>query len=336
MALLNNPDAMNRTANLERFWKLGNGLYQQLMASFRLPTGRVILSPDGVFVPFETLSRSANQSKYLVEDYAFSYAYSGRLLLKNKGSRSMMDALRGVNFLGVAPVKFTSTLGQVSLPGSDAALQSISAYFRSPTLLTYEAATRRAFLKQAATARVVHLFTHAVADSTQREPVLYFADSTLRLSDLGEEGLPNTQMVVLAACKTGVGANQQGEGVFSLARGFAALGAPSILTTLWSVENDATYKLTNLFYQHIDEGLPKDLALQQAKQDWLKSSEGAGQLPNYWAGLIVVGDSNPLTPASQWPWVAVGVLLAGGVGVWQWLRRRSRPQTSAYQKPTAY
>ncbi|MFD2569529.1 CHAT domain-containing protein [Spirosoma soli] len=331
MALLNNPDAMNRKANMAQFLTLGNGLYQRLIASLHLPAGRVIISPDGVFVPFEALSRSARQADYLVSDYAFSYAYSARLLLKNN-DKPLSAGFKGNEFLGLAPVKFTASLGQVSLPGSDVALQSIAGRFSSPTLLTYQTATRQAFLQQAANARVIHLFTHAVADSTEREPLLYFADSTLRLSDLGDGGLPNAQLIVLAACKTGVGANQQGEGIFSLARGFAALGAPSILTTLWSVENDATYTLTGLFYQYLDQGLPKDIALQRAKQDWLRTAEGAGQLPNYWAGLIVLGNAEPLAKINRWPWIVSGIALlsVGSLLVWQRRRKRRSAFTSTY------
>ncbi|GAB3506238.1 hypothetical protein GCM10027341_38910 [Spirosoma knui] len=322
MDLLSNADAMNRKANLNQFLSLGHSLYQQLMASLRVPAGRVSVSPDGVFIPFETLSRSASQPAYLVNNYAFSYTYSAGLLLKSNADNIGKSGFDVTDFLGVAPVRFAPTLGQVSLPGSDVALQSIASRFTSPTLLTYQTATRRAFLQKAADARVVHLFTHAIADSSEREPLLYFADSTLRLSDLGDGSLPNAQLIVLAACKTGVGANQQGEGVFSLARGFAGLGAPSILTTLWSVENDATYKLTNLFYQYVDEGMPKDLALQRAKQDWLKSAGGVEQLPNFWAGLILVGDTEPLRAGSRWPWVAGGLLLiTGGIGAWQWRRK---------------
>jgi CHAT domain-containing protein len=324
MPLLGNADAMNRKTSVEKFWALGNGLYRQLLAPLALPAGRVIVSSDGFFIPFETLSRSADKPDYLVADYAFSYAYSVRLLLKNGGAKSAFRRFRGRDFLGIAPVTFAPALKQVTLAGSDAALKPIASHFGSSELLTHQAATRQAFLKQAINARVVHLFTHAIADSSGREPLLYFADSTLRLSDLNDESLPNAQMVVLAACQTGIGANQRGEGVFSLARGFAALGAPSVLTTLWSVDNNATYKLSDLFYQHLAEGLPKDLALQRAKQDWLKSAEGANQLPTYWAGFIVVGDTEPIggTDWLRWLMVMAMVAVVGLSGWWFWRSRK--------------
>jgi tetratricopeptide (TPR) repeat protein len=326
MPLLAKPDAMNRTVTVARFLTLGNDLYRQMLAPLHLPAGRLIVSPDGSFIPFETLSRSAAQPDYLVKTYAFSYAYSANLLLrKNTKSTQTAGFLTG-DFLGVSPVSFAPALGQATLAGSDDALKPIAARFGSPTMLTHGAATRRAFQADVAAYRVIHLFTHATADSTGQEPTLYFADSTLRLSNLGDGALPNAQLVVLAACKTGLGAIQRGEGVFSLARGFSALGVPSVLTTLWSVQNDATYRLTDNFYSYLDQGLPKDVALQRAKQDWLASAPGATQLPNYWAGLILIGDTAPLGRPARWPLVAGATLLilgAGGAGVW-WRRRKHR------------
>nr|WP_262923952.1 CHAT domain-containing protein [Spirosoma liriopis] len=322
--LLASPDAMNKRATVDRFLALSNSLYRQLLSPLSLPKGRVVILPDGFFVPFDALSRSANQPDYAVTDYAFSYAYSASLLLKNSHKQSTAPSFGTADFLGVAPVDFAPKLKQVALAGSDVAIKSIAERFRSPTLLTYKAATRHAFQQEVQRYPVVLLFTHANADSTDQEPTLYFADSTLRLSDLGDGALPNAQLVVLAACKTGIGANQQGEGVFSLARGFSALGVPSVLTTLWSVQNQATYQLTSLFHKQLDEGWPKDVALQRAKQEWLAQAEGMNQLPNYWAGLIIVGDTEPLSRVNYWLWGGVGLLVfLVGIGSWRYLRSRS-------------
>ncbi|QHV95019.1 CHAT domain-containing protein [Spirosoma endbachense] len=328
--LLNSPEAMNKQANVSRFLTLGNGLYQQLLAPLKLPKGRVIVSPDGFFIPFDALSRSADHPDYAVNEYAFSYAYSASLLLKNGIIQKPVPSFQKAGFLGVAPVDFAPRLSQVMLSGSDIALIAIASRFDSPMLLTHKAATRGAFQRQVSAYPVVLLFTHAAADSTSQEPMLYFADSTLRLSELGDGALPNAQLVVLAACKTGIGANQQGEGVFSLARGFSALGVPSVLTTLWSVQNEATYQLTSLFYKYLDEGLPKDIALQRAKQEWLTKAEGVNQLPNYWAGLIVIGDTEPLSRTNYWLWIAGGllVLLSGFAAWWFWRKRQVKPVVS--------
>lgn len=324
--LLSNPDAIRTNADHDRLLALGHSIYRQALAPLSPPAGCVIVSPDRFFVPFEALSASANKADYLVQTHAFDYAYSARLLLR--GGRSAPTAgFWEDGFLGFAPVTFAPKLGQVSLPGSDESLTAIGERFRRPKLFTHQAATRQAFETHAPHARIIQLFTHAVADTTDREPLLYFADDTLRLSELSNSEPFNTQLAVLGACQTGVGTDQVGEGVFSLARGFASLGVPSIVSTLWSVQDQATYDLTESFHQHLDEGMTKDVALQQAKQDWLRTHEGVDLSPSVWAGLILIGDTEPLSRPVQWAWVVGGALAllgAGGGALWWWRRRRNR------------
>jgi CHAT domain-containing protein len=94
-----------------------------------------------------------------------------------------------------------------------------------------------------------------------------------------------------------------GEGVFSFNRSFAALGIPSSVANLWKVDNEATYKLTELFYKYMSKGMPLDVALQKAKKEFRdQASTGENKLPYYWAAPILVGKSDviPLQKKSDW------------------------------------
>lgn len=309
LGLLQNPAALN--PQYAQFLRQGHQLYRLLLEPLHLPEGRVMVSPDGFFLPFEALSKTPAEPDFLVNHYAFSYVYSvNRALVTNQPSQT------NGGFFGMAPVQFNQTSAQASLPGSAESLQRIGSHFFMPTLLTGAVATRAQFRRLAPQASVVQLFTHADADTLQREPVLYFADSLLRMSELQTGPTFQTQLLVLSACRTGVGSLQRGEGVFSLARGFAALGVPSMLTTLWSVDNTPTYTLTEGFYAHLSKGIGKDLALQRAKQDWLRAADRGEQLPSTWAGLILIGDSQPIQSVSPvmagmsgWIWIGGGFLL---------------------------
>lgn len=319
LTLLSQPEQLNQS--FSTFLALSNRLHTWLLAPLTQASGRIIVSPDGSFIPFETLSQSPTQAAYAIDNAAFSYAYSARLLLRQVSPAT--NTVPDGDFLGLAPGRFAPSLKQAPLPGSQTALEQIGAGFRSSMLLQNAEATRRAFQESAPLYRVIHLFTHATANG---EPRLFFADSTLALSELDRNMMKHTQLVTLAACETGAGVDQAGEGVFSLARGFAALGVPAVLTTLWSVQNKATYQISAQFYRNLADGLPKDVALQRARQDWLRTAEGTDQLPSAWAGLILVGDTEPLQTGDTSGWLGgVPGLLVGGLVQLGWRRwRRER------------
>jgi CHAT domain-containing protein len=140
--------------------------------------------------------------------------------------------------------------------------------------------------------------------------MIYFSDSVLSLSDLFYEGKPSTSLVVLSACETAKGKLYNGEGVFSFSRQFAALGIPTSVSNLWQVDNQSTYKLTELFYKYLSRGLPSDVALQKAKKEFRKTAMSKEQdLPYYWAASVLIGQSNAILSEKpfQWQWVALFV-----------------------------
>jgi CHAT domain-containing protein len=142
--------------------------------------------------------------------------------------------------------------------------------------------------------RIIQLYTHAADSSSSGEPVIYFYDSALYLSELIPEKKPSTRLIVLSACETGKGKLYQGEGVFSFNRGFAALGIPGSVINLWAVENEATYTIMESFYKYVSEGLSTDIALQKAKLDFIKLSPRERRLPYYWAAPVFVGKTETL------------------------------------------
>src|ERR1051325_8961542 len=94
-------------------------------------------------------------------------------------------------------------------------------------------------------------------------------------------------LVVLSACQTGLGKQISGEGTMGMARAFIVAGAPSIVVSLWSVSDESTAKLMQLFYTHlVKEHRDKGVALQMAREELRK------QYPNpyYWAPFILIGE----------------------------------------------
>lgn len=264
-------------------------LYDKLIKPLKIPEGRVIVSLDDHFIPFEALlSDSLDKSSFLARKYIFSYVHSMRVMMKKINLPTVAEH----TFLGIAPSAYNRNFKLAVLPGADQSLGNIVRYFKTSRLIINGAATRAGFLDHLNRYQIVQIYAHAAADSTKKEPVLYLADSTVSLSEIQKLSFPHTELVVLSACNTGVGYHAEGEGVFSLARAFMTAGVPCTVTNLWQVDHKTTYQLTELFYKYLQKGLPKDEALNQAKLDFLQENDQLYNLPYFWAATIVLGNTD--------------------------------------------
>ncbi len=122
----------------------------------------------------------------------------------------------------------------------------------------------------------------SIADST--EPFILLSGKPLNPRDIYAQRF-SADLVVLAACETGKGKNQRGEGILSLGRGFAYAGVPSVLSTLWEARSGVTLTLTGFFLGNYFAGMPADEALYQAKLRMLKNPPDGNASPYFWAGF---------------------------------------------------
>ncbi len=116
----------------------------------------------------------------------------------------------------------------------------------------------------------------------------------------------NADLVVLSACETGYGQFEQGEGVVSLARSFMYAGVPSLVVSLWQVNDVSTSIIMKAFYNNLSAGMNKPEALRQSKLSYLQNVDGIMAHPAFWSPFIQLGDSKPvyLKNKSNWvPWV---------------------------------
>jgi CHAT domain-containing protein len=286
---------------------MSNQLYHLLFGNIPVVPARIIVSPDGHFFPFEALvtSVSNNGPIYFLENHAVTYTYSARYLL-NQFSE-VGPAFK--NFLGIAPLRYPNNPNLPDLTGSDESLIEIEDYFSDPDKLVALKASRYNFMHRYSDYKIVQLYTHASDTSSQGEPVIWFSDSVLYLSDLISQKRPFTRLIVLSACQTAEGRLYKGEGVFSFNRGFAALGIPSAITNLWSVDSKSTYAVTSLFYKYLADGEPTDIALQKAKLEFIKMNPES--LPFHWAAPILTGKAEviELRKSISWIWIVSGFFI---------------------------
>jgi CHAT domain-containing protein len=323
ISYISDPGLLNR--DFAGFRKTSHHLYQMIFQNAIVPAGRIIISLEGRYFPFESLipSNNTDDPVYFLKDHAVSYTYSARYLLNDFSSGKTQGT---GNFLGIAPVQYTYKPSLPSLTGSEGSLKTIGSFINHTQNQVTANASRNNFLQTFPGFKIIQLYTHASDSSDKKEPVIYFADSALYLSELIPGNQPVTRLIVLSACETGNGQLYKGEGVFSFNRGFAALGIPSCIANLWSVDNITTYRITEYFYKYLFKGDPVDVALQKAKLEFLNSASGENKLPYYWAPAVLIGktDSIILKKTFYREYFFLLALLAGAAlfGLFQYIRKK--------------
>jgi CHAT domain-containing protein len=288
-------------------------LYDVLLDS--IPEGQskeqLVIIRDGQLhlVPFDALLDHDNH--YLVESRIVVYSPSATsfLLLRTaaqpKHSEQTVLAVGGVpydrsNLTQSAVTRGYSSTALSNLPGSrDEALAAAAAFpSRSRTLLLGDSATESAF-KKAINHRVIHLAVHAIANEARPERAAlvllsdpaHDEDGFLQASEIVQLPL-NADLVVLSACDTAVGPLEGQEGIATLSRAFLMAGARTVVSTLWSVEDETTLYLMKTFYGELNHKKKVPDALAAAKRNMLNTF-GAKAVPYYWAGFTVEGVAEP-------------------------------------------
>lgn len=268
-------------------------------------THKLIISTDGILqsLPFETLK--SNSGKYLIYDYAVQYAYSvSTLYLKRPHEQKPSK-----NLLCIAPIEF-GNYKDITLQTLTETKEQSDFFDRSGNVvLTEKQAVKQAFIQTAQEVQVIQLLTHASASGT--EPCIYFYDSLMTLNELYKQHFP-AALAVLTACETAIGTDAKGEGVLSLAHGFAYSGVPATVATLWKVSEEHTLSINQSFYENLQNGMSKSEALRKAKCDFISSNPALSN-PYYWAAPILYGDDSAvvLSGGFNWWWVVACIGIIG-------------------------
>lgn len=122
-------------------------------------------------------------------------------------------------------------------------------------------------------------------------------DGVLTAEEAAQLPLAGTWLVTLSACDTGLGANQRGEGVFGLRRGFALAGARHVLMTLWPVDDQRTSQFMQAFYADaLNQGdAPGALGRVQARllKEWREHREIGPTSAARFAGAFLISSCGP-------------------------------------------
>ncbi len=207
------------------------------------------------------------------------------------------------------------------LPGARREAAAIARLLPHASLVTGPQATAEA-MKQLHGPRILHVATHGfflpdpgatahAAAAATENPLLRSGlvlaganqargagrDGILTALEAAGLDLDGTELVVLSACQTGMGAVRHGEGIYGLRRALTMAGARSQVTSLWQVEDGATRELMVGYYQRLQQGLGRAEALRQSQLAMLRQPKF--RHPFHWAAFIPAGRWEPLPPDAR-------------------------------------
>jgi len=250
-------------------------LYDMLLKPFeqRLGTRRLVVVPHRALhsVPFHALY---DGTSYLIERREVVYAPSASVL-QHCLARPQRSLQRAV--LVGAP--------DAQMPWVRDEIQTLATLFPDAISLLDEHATLAALQTHAPRADVLHLACHGqFRPDNPLFSALRLADAWLTARDAYGLDL-NCGLVTLSACETGVNAVVSGDELIGLVRGFFSAGAPSLLVSLWTVDDQTTALLMSSFYQRLRQGDRPAAALRYAQRELLKQYPH----PFFWSPFVLLG-----------------------------------------------
>ena len=109
-------------------------------------------------------------------------------------------------------------------------------------------------------------------------------DGILKASEIELMNLNGCALIVLSACETGLGFEDNSEGVYGLQRAFRLAGADNVMMSLWEIPDEETSLLMQSFYQALIQGSDINSALEMAQ----KKVREKFPSPESWGGFVLL------------------------------------------------
>ncbi len=281
-------------SDIDMFTHISYQLYTLLFPDqiqSKILNNHITIIPDGYLqsIPFESLLTQPISEHYLIKESMISYAYSMSFLRHN----ATLNRSSTNDFIGFAPEIFKYD-NLTSLSSSRDEVSAIQKIFTGQTFLQ-DQSTSVNFRNNSNNASIIHLATHA---NVSQNPWIAFYDTKLNLQDLYT--IPNqAELVVLSACNSSLGTTINGEGIFSLVRGFFYSGTNAVIASLWDVNDKTTAALMTDFYANLKLGKSRVSSLHKAKINYLKTHSLSEASPYYWASFVLIGQHDKIHTSSS-------------------------------------
>jgi len=252
-------------------------LYQQLIEPLqdKLRAPSLVVIPHQLlhYVPFDALY---DGSRYLIDSHDIARAPSVSVL---KVCREKTIQNTEQDLVLAVPDEMTPSINEE--------VQALRELLPKGLFFVGSEAREDKLRRYGQTAGKLHIAAHGIFRSDN--PIfssLKLGDTWLNLFDIFNLQL-GAELTVLSACETGMSAVWEGDELLGLARGFLYAGTPSLLVSLWTVNDYSTAKLMRRFYEGLNRSLSKSRALQEA----VIAVKAEFPHPYYWAPFVLMGRS---------------------------------------------
>ena len=267
---------------------LAQKLYQDLMEPVieALPPSvqHLHIVPEGIlyYLPFATLQDS--RGRFLVEQYTLSVTPSASILKLSRDRN---------------PRRWDSVLllgdPDGSLPGARKEVAAIARTGSSEQryALVGEAVSQENVLETAGQFDILHFATHGrfVPNAPWRSHLELYDGEELNVEEISQLNL-NAYLVTLSACETGLSGGliseiPSGDEWVGLNQAFLAAGTPTVMASLWPINDRISSDFMIAFYQSLGQA-GKAQALADVQRQFIRDARTSH--PFYWAPFTIMGD----------------------------------------------
>ncbi|WP_248323963.1 CHAT domain-containing protein [Caballeronia sp. Sq4a] len=250
---------------------------------------RLVIVPNGAlhYMPFQALK---NEQGFLIQRHAMALAPSASIAVQLVRRQQRVAS----NLVAFGNPRISP---QFDLPGAEAEVRAIGPLFAERDTFLQSDVTRKTFSENAPGGRIVHVATHAQADTI--DPLhsrVLLAPSTqpadgpdpLLAADIYNLRFDSVALVTLSACETALGRIERGDEIMGFTRAFFYAGASALLVSMWPVADESTALTMSTFYGALTKGEQAIDAMRAAQLAVLADSRFAH--PFYWAPFDLMGD----------------------------------------------
>jgi CHAT domain-containing protein len=278
--------------------KRAEGLYAKLVAPWiaEVPPGtRLVFIPDRFLhrLAFAAL-RDPRRQKWLAEDFVVSTSPSLGFAVGTYRPAGLQVGESATLLIGDPRFDPSETGDLGNLPGAAEEIRKLAPLYPGATALIGAEARKDRILAALAEADIVHYAGHALANP--RNPWVSFlalarpakgGTGLLLARDIHALPHRKRRVVVLSACGSASDGQLRSAGFAPLVSSFLAIGADSVVSSLWSVRDRDVQPLALEFHRGLQRGLSVADALHRARLELIERSPAAP--PHLWANLQVTG-----------------------------------------------